>query len=442
MLGLVWFVAAARMLTDESYGVLATGLAFFAIFAGVGDLGTTRGIVRHVAPNKNLLWPVYRHALVVRIVGGVLAAVVVATIIAVIPVPVSPGIVFLAGLVATASGATELAYAALRSVGLVRTEMTLLLVERTAFVGVGLVVLQAGGEAIAILLVYLATNLVSASVGGWRVWRTASFHVPQNRTWSLADSEARSTAVAFALLTVSPRIVPVLLALIVSATAVADFSVAQRPVEAMTLFALSTAAPVLPIVRERLTSGRVEDAERAAVSGVTAICLTMTPALAWFIVSPSMFIDLFFGVDRYDSAAAVLRILSITALTWSFRGVAEFVLLAEERARWFLGVTLVGLAVTLIIGFPVLNQWGATGGAWTLLIAESAMTIFLVFSTPLLASWSALRSYLVIPSIGTATAATLMLARSSTVISVVAVGFWSAVALGGAILLSRRLEAT
>ncbi len=71
LLAMAWFVAAARILTDAQYGVVATGMAFFAVFAGVGDVGTTRTLVRHVAAEPRMVWTTYRAAVGVRVAVAV-----------------------------------------------------------------------------------------------------------------------------------------------------------------------------------------------------------------------------------------------------------------------------------------------------------------------------------------------------------------------------------
>ncbi|HVN50469.1 MAG TPA: polysaccharide biosynthesis C-terminal domain-containing protein, partial [Acidimicrobiales bacterium] len=408
-----------RILSDSQFGLMAAGLAFFVVFAGIGDLGTTRTIVRHVAGDHASLWPTFRRAVPLRIAGGLGTALVVAGIVALLPVSVPGGVVLLAGLIATASGVTELGYAGLRSIGRVRVETTLLVVERAVFLAIALVVLDLGGGAVAVLLVYLATNTVSALVASWAVWRARP--ATTGRAGPLLDGEGRYTAASFAIVTVGPQIGPVLLALFATATAVGLFSVAQSPIEGMTLFALSTAAPLLPILRAHLTAGRRADAAHAAVSVVTALTVAMIPVLVWFEVSPSMVLRLFYGAGRYEGAQNVLRLLAVTALAWAFRGVAEFVLLGEERARRFLWITVAGAVVTIAAGIPLVVLHEAVGAAIAVLLGEALMMVALLVSAPTLADRVARRAYAPVALAIVASAVVLVVVRSSTLGSVVAV---------------------
>lgn len=438
VLGMVWFFAAARILSDAEYGVLATGLAFFAICAGLGDLGTNRTIVRYVAEDPRTLWPAFRSAVVLRVAGGLAVGLLIAGVIALLPVPVSAGIVLLAGLIATASGVTELAYGALRSIGKVRTEMTLLVVERLLFVAIAVAAVLRGYGPVAVLVVYLFTNTLSAMISAVVVWISRpDTHHPAG---SMVDAEARYTAAAFALVTVGPRITPVLVALLASATAVGVYSVAQRPIEAMTLFALSTAAPVLPIVRGHLTRDRRAHASHVAVSVAGAIAVALMPFLAWFEVSPTMVLTLFFGAGRYDGAEIVLRLLAVTALTWCFRGVGEFVLLGGERARQLLAITGIGTVITITLGIPLVRASGATGAAVALLVAELVMVVLLIITEPTLGDRVARGAYTPAAAVAVATVVALAFVRSSTAASVGVVVVAEVIALVLAIRLVRVLE--
>src|SRR5829696_4077538 len=81
LLAMAWFIASARILTDAQYGVVATGMAFFALFAGVGDVGTTRTLVRHVAAEPRMVWTTYRAAVAVRVAGGLGFGLVTAAVV-------------------------------------------------------------------------------------------------------------------------------------------------------------------------------------------------------------------------------------------------------------------------------------------------------------------------------------------------------------------------
>lgn len=438
VVSLAWFLLMARLMSEFEFGQVVTGLAFFALFAGLGDLGTTRTIVRFVAADHRTLWPAYTRTLQIRIAGGLVVGGSGTLLIWALPVPVDPIIVLLAGAIAVVSGATELGYAALRSIGRTSTELLLLPLERGVFLVLGIVLIERGFGAEAVLCAYLLTNLISAVFVGRAVYRIRPLHAHQ--PGDVLDREGRKTAAAFALLTVSPRVAPVLLSLLASAAAVAQFSVAQRPIEAMTLFALSTAAPVLPIVRSRLARGDRERGERAASGAAAAIVVAVAPIVVWCIVCPDVVLNALFGTGRYDVSNVALSLLSVTAITWTIRGVGELLLLAEERAGRALAVTGIGTASAIVLGVPGVLVWGVNGAAGSVLISELVMTALLAFALPRLVDRTSLQRFLPAIFVGFVALVALGVAPKTIGWSIVVLVPLVAVALSLALLLVKHLD--
>jgi len=396
--GFAWFVISARALGPAEFGRLAAGLTFFALFAGIGDLGTTRTIVRHVAADHRLLASAFRQATGLRVSWGLLTAALTLGALSVITDAVSLPVVAIAGLVAVASGVTELGYAGLRAVGRVRAEAALLLFERVGFLVAATIYVRGHHSAVGIMLIYLASNSVSAiAVSTLIISGRSALRSPPV---SFTDRQARLTAAEFALATVSPRISALVLILMATPAGVGVFVAAQRPIEAMALLALSTAAPVLPIVRSRLLAGRRVDAERAAVSVAAALMLVAGPLLAWLAVRPESVLTILFGTEPDGAARLTVRLLALTAVTWTFRGVAEFVLLAEERAGAALRIMTIGVAVNLAGCLLLVPRHGAAGAAIAMLVAEVVMTAAIVAALPRMVDRSSLPDYA--PALGLA----------------------------------------
>ena len=438
VISLVWFLVAARNMSEFDFGQVATGLAFFAVFAGLGDLGTTRTVVRFVAADNATLWPAFTRTVRLRVLGGVTVGLVGTVLILILPVPVDPVIVLLAGAIAVVSGLTELGYAALRSVGKTAVEMVLLPAENTMFLVVGSLLVVHGQGAIAILVTYLATNGLSALVVGVAVFRARPAHA--RHPGGVLDREARFTAVAFALLNVSPRIAPVLLALLASATAVARFSVAQRPVEVMTLFALSTAAPMLPILRGHTARGQRPHAERATSAVTAAIVVALVPVTVLFMVSPEVVLSALFGGNRYDDARVALSLLAVTAITWSVRGVGELLLLAEERARRSMVIMLTGVAISIALGVPLVLRWSVNGAAVSLVASEIVMSVLMVVALPRLVEAASLRRFVPAVVIAVMAAGALALAPKTLPWSIAIIGPLILIALACSLRLVRHLD--
>lgn len=437
-LALAWFLVAARLLSDRDFGMVATGLAFFAILSGLGDLGMTRTVVRHVAADPCTLWPTYRRALMLRIVGGIGVGTTATAAVALAATRVNPLVVALAGVIATASGATELAYAGLRSVGWVRPEMVMLVVERAVFLAAAWPLLTAGAGPIAVLVLYALTNALSAVITGAFVRRAQPQEMRTSA--SLTDREARRTAAVLALAAVSPRASAVILAVAAGSEAVGVFSVAQRPVESVAMLAIATAAPVLPILRAHVTRHRTEAALHTARVALGTLAVALAPVVTWWMVAPQQVLDLLVGPERYPRAEVVLRGVALTALTWSLRGICEFLLLAQERAGRLLKITTTGLVVNVVLSAPLAAWKGATGAAAGLVVSEVVMSVMLLAAVPALVSRATSRLVGPAALMSALVAVTLVPVRHHLLGSLAFVLGWSVVALGVAVRLVRRPE--
>jgi PST family polysaccharide transporter len=440
ILGLAWFLIAARWLSDEDFGTVASGLAIAALAMAVADLGVTRTVVRHVAADPATLWSVYWRALRVRVVAGLAVAVVGAGVVAVLPVTLEPGLVLIAGGIGVASGAAELAYAGLRATGRIRAETFLLISERAIFLTLGLVVLQRGGGPIAVLLLYLATNLLSAIGSG--EWLRESRPAIERSPARLKDREAKVTALGSSLALLGPRVAPVLVALFASAAQVGVLTVAQKPLEAMSAFLVAAAQPLFPLVRSRIAGGEERSALQAAVAVAAILVVLMTPALLWFVVSPEMVVSALLGGDRYEGADVVLRVLALTAVTWSLRAVGEFVLLSQERARDFVVVASLGTVCVLVLGVPLTLASGALGAAVAIVAAELLMFVLLGRLVPALVDRGALVAYTPSLALALVAGALLYVSRESLIVSFAVVAVASCGALGIAVVFLRRMEAS
>lgn len=411
ILSLVWFVLAVRMLGAYEFGLVATGLAFLAIFAGLGDLGTSRGVVRYAAADERTMWSAYTRALRIRIPAGLALGCGVALIVAASPVAIPAMVVLLAGLTATAAGITELGYAAMRAVGYAGVEAALLVIERSLFLAVVWAALLLGAHALLVLGVYLLVNVVSALVTTVAVRHLQP--VAKADAGPMFDTEGRYTAAGFSLVTVVPRIPSILVAVLAGTTAAGFFMVAQRPVEAVTLLMLAMSAPVFPMIRHRIASGREADAERDAVIVMGGLLAMLAPVVAGFLVVPREILETFFGAEAGASSGRVLQLLSVTILMWAARGVGEFVLLAEERARDVFVMTGTGVVLSIAAGIPLVYLYAEMGAATAVIISEVAMTAILLDRVPALRAPAAARSLGSALLLLCATAAALAPVRSS-----------------------------
>lgn len=84
------------------------------------------------------------------------------------------------------------------------------------------------------------------------------------------------------------------------------------------------------------------------------------------------FIQFVFG-EHFEQAGAALVILAWAILPGGLRGLITLRLYAYHREWWVNGITGVALIVQLIVGGWLIGEYGITGAAWTIVIAEIAL---------------------------------------------------------------------
>jgi O-antigen/teichoic acid export membrane protein len=382
-LGLAWFLLAARALDAHDFGVLSIGLVLVVVIGGLSDLGTTRTVVRHVAADPTSLRANYLHALALRCGAGVAAAVLTAAgaLLAGDGVPVA--VLVLAALVALASGATEIGFAALRSVGRVGPEVRLLVGERILFVLAGAAVLAGGGGPVAVLAVYATTNLLSAVLVG--VAAVGGRDGRGSPASPMLDAEGRRTAVSSTLMILGPRISALLLVLLATPTVVGTFSIGQKVPEALGVLGTAALLPVLPLLRAAAVARDEEQAVRHAALVTTTIVAALVPLTVWLCLDGERLLDVLFGAGDRSGAAATLGLLAVVTVLWVLRTYGEIVLLARERADRYLVAVAAGVGVNIALGVPAILWWDAAGAALAALGAELvvlAVALVAVGATP------------------------------------------------------------
>jgi O-antigen/teichoic acid export membrane protein len=163
---------------------------------------------------------------------------------------------------------------------------------------------------------------------------------------------------------------------------VAVFSVGLRPAEALGLFALSVATPLLAIVRNDVANDAHAQANTAVRSITGVVMLAIAPFVVWMAVAPQPLLRILFGEGRFDGASTVARLVAIVALGLTLRGLTEALLLAREQASRFLAIVATGAIVNIAAGIPLTLTNGATGAAIAMLGAEVAMLAVVLCSVP------------------------------------------------------------
>ena len=369
-IGVAWFVVSARVLDDRQFGTIGAALAVVVVVGALSDLGATRTLVRHITRDQRALWPAYRRALEQRLVVGAALGALVLGLLAKVGVDISTGALAIAVAIALASGLTELAFAALRSVGLVRVEMALLVGERAAFAGIAGAIVIAGGGAISVLLAYLATNLLSAAIGFGALVRLRM--ASEAAAPSLLDREGRRTAIASTLVVLGPRVSTVVLIMVASPTAVGTLTIAQRAPEALGVFGAAVLAPVLAMIRPDVLAGDASRAVHRSLQVLTALLFALGPLLAWMVIRPEDLLGMVFAAATRDGASASMAAGALAAYLLVGRTVGEQLLLAAGRAGAYVIALVAGCLVALGVAVVLVPRHGPTGAALATLAGEAA----------------------------------------------------------------------
>ena len=373
VLGAVWFLVAARALTPAEFGVMTGALAVVVVLGALGDLGTTRTVVRHVASDTGALRPAFRRGAAVRVAAGVVCGVVATAALSAGDV-LPAGALALAAWIAVASGTNEVGYAALRSVGDVRGEVRLLLLERTSFTVMSAAAVSAGAGPLVVLALYGATNTVTAVLAATRIAAAARRHPPTDAPTPYLDAEGRRTALVSALVIAAPRVSSVVLVIAVGSAAVGSLAAAQKPAEALSLLGVAMLLPTLPVLRSRLVRGQDDRALAVGAGVASAVLLVSAPLIAWFLVEPVATIELLYGDEERAGASTALLWLAVACAFAIVRTLGELLALAGERAASYLGALVAGVAATTVLAIPLSIEHGPAGAAFASLAGEVVTT--------------------------------------------------------------------
>lgn len=435
-LSVAWFIFVARRFDSDELGVLAAGLVTLSVVAVIADLGANWSIAREVTTDPRQSWPLFTQGVRMRTVatfaiGVPLLAVAQALVDGPVLVAIALGVA-----ISAVGGVSDLALTALRSSGSVRLETLALPAERLAFIGIaGTAVLQGRGPHV-VLGVYLLTNVVTAAGGSF--WLARRFRgVQPPRRISLWTAETRSAGVASVLIALGPRVSAMLLVLLGTSVAVADFAVASRPVEQVAYAAIGFCTTLLPLVRDDEVVGR-DAARRVGRLGLTLVAVIL-PGVAFVILAPSVPLDLMYGPDRYPDAVPVLAIVAVVVVTWPLRGMVAVLMVAREQARVLARVSVAGSVLNVAAGVPLILAFGAVGAAAALVLAEIATLAAVMWTSPLRVGGAFARSIvpLGVAGAGVGAAATVLPPIAGVILVAVVV-----VALAyGALEVNRRLPA-
>lgn len=378
VLSAVWFLVAARTLTTASLGDLALLLSLGAIFGMASDAGLTVILQQTAAFEPGLgrrAWTaVLRRRLPLAVLAsvGLTGAYAAASAEGSLIVP----LVFAVSLVATSIHTTGTAV--LRALGQPRVDAVNEVASRFAVLAAGSIWLTHGGGLRAAVIVYAASDVVSAAA----VSRLCRGRLERSdRVLDTARFGMRQTfplAVTVVLGTIYYRVDVWLLAVLGQGQAVATYSVAYRVFDAVMLPTTAVAAFAIPAFARRRERSSKEQAGRLV--GISLL-LTVPTALIVLVGTPRI-VDVLFG-PRYADAEGPLRVLMVGAAASAVASVMAQVRVIGHRGL-LVRVTLGALALNVCANLIVIPHFGAVGAAWTTVGCQTLVALALWFP-----SWAA-----------------------------------------------------
>lgn len=351
---------------------LAVGLFAFGIISVVADVGATWSVVRVVAAGDAPAYAAFKQAAIARSLASIVCA-SAATLLATM-MGYDGGAVALGGAVAVASGVSEVGFGTLRCVGKVRTEAAVRVAERLAFAAGAIVVLATSARGTAVLFVYVVTNGVTMSIVAAVLRSTRSAEPAMDRRL-LWNGETARTAVAYAVLSLAPRLSAVILLALATESDVATYAVVARPTEAIALLLISLISPALPVLRRAAVSNRDEWARSLTGRLLANIVLVAAPVVTWCVIDANDAVSLLARAGRYPEGATTLALVAAVALSWPVRALFGYSLLAQERGGRYAWTGAIQVAALLILGVPAIQLYGAVGAAAVIVASDIAALV-------------------------------------------------------------------
>jgi O-antigen/teichoic acid export membrane protein len=365
----IWFVVAARLLSLSDFGELALLISLGLMTSIVGDLGLTNLLSEEVAVDHGVVRAATRH--VVRQRLGLGAVSVLLTIALYAAAGGSWPLAALFGVSTLATVVYSTYTAAFRALGRAQVDAANELGSRLLVLGVGWVFLAAGDGLTAAVVAYVVGDLASLvilSAFFAVASRGAVTPLPRRRVgiW-----RARSLAATGVVNTVYQRVDVWLLAMLSTATVVANYAAAYRCFDALLLPSVALALLSVPYTAGTSGAGFGRRVNRLALG---AFAITAPIAVVVSIAAHPIVTTLF--GERYAPAATPLRLLAIGAMFTAPIFATAFPL-ALRSTRVPVALAL-AFAANVVANLAVIPRYEAKGAAWVTVLCDLALLTWVV----------------------------------------------------------------
>jgi O-antigen/teichoic acid export membrane protein len=370
-LGLIVGVWIARYLGPEQYGVLASAIAFLAIFQAFAALGLDNVVVRQIAQAPESAQTVLGTALTLRLLASTLSLLVAALVGFVVYHDDTRTLTVLllvaSGIIFQSADVIDLWF---QSQSKSRRTVVAKAVAYfcTAAIKIGLII---GSAPLWAFAAAQSIELVVCSVALGFSYR--NFKVKQPWKWQASMARTLLTQ-SFPLLMSGLSIVvymksgQLFISQLLDARALGLYSTAQVLSELWYFLPMTIATSVAPAIARRRLASDVEFT--AAMQSIFGFMWLLSIGLATLIsFNASRIVALLFG-KAYIGSAGVLSIHIFTLIPVSIGVVQSLWLVNENKGRIALYQSLAGAASSLSLNYLLIPQYGILGAAVAILSSQ------------------------------------------------------------------------
>jgi O-antigen/teichoic acid export membrane protein len=372
---LVFFVVVARELGESDFGDLMFGISLSTVLLLGAGLGMQELVAREVAKDPRrvdeLLWNV------VVLKGLMMLALLVVIAVVVTIQDHSPesrlAILIVSGGIGLEYQANSI-YAVLVGNERQHHVATAIIVNRISTAVLGIGVLLAGGDLVAVAIVFTVGSALGLGTAYWLMRRYVARPSRQvdPSAWRGLVQTSLPLGVISVLGTVSFRTSIVWLGLISASSAeVGEYSAAFRLIEATLFISDSFGYSVLPWFSRHPGHGDVSLARGFSMS-LKAVVAMMLPLALGLILFAEPLIETLYGA-QYDGAVTPLRLLGAMTVLWGINAMIVTVLIARDRPDAYTRPAALALVPNLALAFVLIPLYGADGAALAAVISAAVL---------------------------------------------------------------------
>ena len=377
----VFFIAIARELGDQSFGAFIFGISFSSIMMLAAGFGTDELVTREVAKDKDRVHLMFRDVISAKaalmvVLLGVMAVVLTIgnydteTKLAVLLIGVGTGLEYLAKSV----HAVFQAYERMQYIA------ATLIIQRMFTATIGTTVVLSGGSLVAASAILAVGGLLGLATALWWL-RTRVVRPGGNidlRRWGGILKAGAPLGVMVLLYTALIKLDATLLSFVKGGDneAVGHYGAAFRLVDATMFLSWSFGAAILPWFAT-YREGSPVSLSRGYELGLKAMITILLPIGVAYAVFAAPMIELLYG-DQYDAAIDPLRLLGAMTILFGINTFVSIILIARDRPGEFTRPAVIVFVQNVVFNLILLPRYGATGAAFNAVLSGTLLAILTV----------------------------------------------------------------